>query len=409
MQWLSNGPNASGVYGAMRPSRVYRSLLLLLAISEWVGLTACNTSSTTQTPRTQPTASSALAGLPACRLPVSRAQLEPGNAFPPHVGGFLDLATGRYSEDANSSAVLDSPGGRVPTIYMTKASPVLRGSDAWLGPAGAPMTYDSAFARWLPVNQRSVSPDGTRFAYVDVAVQQSQIASRVHIVDVQTGADHVVVFPGPGLSQPTQFFAGVVAYTSQGVYLSLFGSNQGAGPDSGKLWLLDPDRGTMHKVTDVVGNSWLVAGSYGWTMLPSATASNPNRLVRLELNTGQLDVWWVDANYEPVSSTGAITSLNVIGVTGDGSPIVEGAGEVGNGADYTPVVDIWVIRAPDEAMPLDVSAADVASRSTMTWDGSATDSAGAWILLNDRLFLYRADGTFRKVASGPYSPSGACT
>jgi hypothetical protein len=347
----------------------------------------------------------------ACRLPVSR-PLEPGKAFSPHVGGFLDLATGRYTEDANSSAVLDPawPGGRVPTVYMTKGSPVLRGSDAWLGPAGAPMTYDAAFARWLPVNQRSVSPDGTHYVYVDVVGHQSADTSRVHIVDVRTGADHIVVFPGPGLSQPTQFFAGVVAYTSQGVYLSLFGSNQGAGPDSGKLWLLDPDRGTINKVTDVVGNSWLIAGSHAWTLVPpSATDSQRNSLVRLDLNTGQSDVWWVDANNEPVSSPGAATGLSVIGVTSDGSPIVEGAGEVGNGANYTPVVDIWVIRASQEAMPLDLSAADVASPSGLTWEGSALDSVGAWILLNDRLFLYRADGTFRKVASGPYSPSGACT
>ena len=103
------------------------------------------------------------------------------------------------------------------------------------------------------------------------------------------------------------------------------------------------------------------------------------------------------------------TRLSMIGVAGDGSPIVEGAGEVGNGANYTPVVDIWVIRAPQEAMPLDLSAADVAIPSGLTWEGSALDSVGARILLNDRLFLYRTDGTFRKVASGPYSPSGACT
>ncbi len=384
--------------------------MLLVAITMSVVLSACApNSAAAPTTRTKP-----LAGTPTCRLPVSRPQLELGNpTFPPYVGGFLDLPTGRYSEDANSTAVLDpaSPGGRVPTVYMTKASPVLRGSDAILAPAGAPMTYDSAFARWLPTNQRSVSPDGSRYAYVDAAVQQSQVTSRVHIVDVQTGADSVVaVFPGPGLSQRTQYLAGVVAYTMQGLYLSLFGSNAGAGPDSGKLWLLDPDAGTIHKVTDVVGNSWLVAGAYAWTMLPpSAAASNPNRLVRLDLNTGQQDEWWVDANYEPVSSSGATTSVSVIGMTGDGKPIVEGAGEVGSGTGYKPVVDIWVIRAPGQAVPLDISAADVTSRPTQTWDGSTTDTVGSWISLNDRLFLYRADGTFRMVASGPYSPSGACT
>jgi hypothetical protein len=273
------------------------------------------------------------------------------------------------------------------------------------------MTYDSTFARWLPTNQRSVSPDGSRYAYVDAAVQQSQVTSRVHIVDVRSGTDYVVaVFPGPGLSQRTQYLAGVVAYTTQGLYLSLFGSNAGAGPDSGKLWLLDPDAGTIHKLTDVVGDTWLVAGAYAWTMLPpSAAVSNPNRLVRLDLNTGQQDEWWVDANYEPVSSNGASTALSVMGMTGDGKPIVEGAGEVGIGTNYTPVVDIWVIKAPGQAVRLDISAADVTSRSTQTWDGSTTDSVGSWISLNDRLFLYRADGTLRFVATGPYSPSGACT
>jgi hypothetical protein len=65
----------------------------------------------------------------------------------------------------------------------------------------------------------------------------------------------------------TQWLAGVVAFTNQGVYLSLSASNQGAGPDAGKLWLLDLDRGTVQKVSDLSG-SWLVAGRYAWTFVP---------------------------------------------------------------------------------------------------------------------------------------------
>ena len=162
-------------------------------------------------------------------------------------------------------------------------------------------------------------------------------------------------------------------------------------------------------MSDVVGNSWLVAGAYAWTFVQAPGGpTNPNTLVRLDVSTGQLTTWWVDADYEPVSSPGAITELSVLGVDGTGSPIVEGSGETGDGASYTRVVDVWVISAPNQPVPLDLSAADIGSGSPMGWEGALTDSFGTWILLNDRLFLYGAGGTLSKVAEGSYSPAGTC-
>ena len=339
------------------------------------------------------------------------------------VGGFLEVPSGQYSDDAHSSAVLDpaSPGGRLPNVYMTTASPVLRGSDATLSPSGAALTYDAAFARWLPVPKASVSPDGARYAYVDAIAGVPLPTSRVHIVDVQTGADHIVVFPGAGLAQRTQYLAGVVAFSKQGIYLSLYGSNEGSGLDTGKLWLMDPDRGTIRKVSDQSSSEqgWLVTDDYAWTFASTLEASpvpsdggsiqpSANRLVRLDLKTGQLTLWWVDTDYEPVSSPGAATVLGVMGVDSAGSPIVEGVGEVGGGTNYTTVFDVWVIKAPNQAVPLDVSAANGGSSTIRTSDGAMTDSAGTWIAVNDILFLYGTDRTLRKVVDGPYSPSGSC-
>jgi hypothetical protein len=414
-----------------------RPLVVLVAIAQSMVLTACGVSSTSHlNPTPQSTASAASAapsptypsasgGTLACRLPVSRPQVQPANPYfaTGFVGGFLELPSGQYSDDAQSVAVVDpaSTGSRLPNVYMTTASPVLRGSDATLSPSGAALTYDAAFARWLPVSKASVSPDGARYAYVDGIAGVPLPTSRVHIVDVKTGADHIIVFPGADLAQTTQYLAGVVAFSNRGIYLSLYGSNQGSGPDTGKLWLLDPDRGTIHKVSDQPSSEqgWLVTDEYAWTFASTLEASpvptaggsiqpSANRLVRLDLNSGQLTQWWVDSGNEPASSPGAATVLGVMGVDGAGSPIVEGVGEVGDGRTYTTVFDVWVIKAPNQALPLDVSAADGGSSTIRTSDGAITDSVGTWIAVNGILFHYGTDRTFRKVAEGPYSPSGSC-
>lgn len=353
--------------------------------------------------------------IPTCRLPVSRPQVQPSNPYfvDGYIGGFLELPAGQYADDPRGTAVLDpdAPGGRAPIVYMSAATPVLRGSDAILSPPAADMTYDPPMSRWLPVPRSSISSDGTRYAYVDELPTSSLPTSRVHIVTVKTGAEKVLQFPDPDLAQITPFLPGLVAFTRQGIYLSLSGSNEGSGPDTGKLWLLDPDRGTIRKVTDVSGR-WLVTDTYAWTIVATAGSSSfANRLMRLDLSSGQLDQWWVDANYEPVSSQGAASGLSVMGLDAAGSPIVEGVGEVGNGQTYTYVFDMWVIKAANQAVAVDVSAADGgdAGAPITSWDGVLADSVGTWISLNKHLFLYARDGTFQKVADGPYSPAGSCS
>ena len=375
------------------------------------GSAATSAATVSSTPTVTP--ASAASGIPSRRLPVGRPQFQPDHGTLPtgFAAGFLALPSGQYAQDAQGDAVLEIDGGRGPSVFKTTASPVLRGSNATLSPGGAAMSYDAPFARWLPVPMASVSPDGVRYAYVDTIQNASAglPVSRVHVVDVKTGTDRLFVFPGPDLAARTQWFAGVVAFKTEGVYLSLFGPNEGSGPDTGKLWLLDPDRGTSRKVSDVVGNSWLVADAYAWTFISvPGGPTNPNTLVRIDVSTGQLTTWWVDANYEPVSSPGAATQLSVLGLDGSGGPIVEGSGETGGGASYTRVVDIWVIRTPNQPVPLDLSAADFGSGNPLGWEGALTDSFGTWILLNDRLFLYGRGGTFRQVAKGPYSPAGTC-
>ena len=388
--------------------------LVLAACGGGPAATSANTTVTVAPTSAASSASpTAARGIPSCRLPVGRPQFHPDNpSFTiGFAGGFFALPGGQYVDEPEGDSVLEIDGGRGPSVYKTTAAPVLRGSNATLSPAGAAMSYDAPFARWLPVPRASVSPDGVRYAYIDTIQNAAGglPASRVHIVDVKTGDDRLFVFPGAHLAASTQWFAGVVAFKTEGVYLSLFGSNRGSGPDTGKLWLLDPDRGTTRQVSDVVGNSWLVAGAYAWTFVSAPGGStNPNTLVRIDLSTGQRTTWWVNADYEPVSSPGAVTELSVLAVDEAGSPIVEGSGEAGGPATYTRVVDIWVIGAPNQPVPLDLSAAAIGSGSPIGWEGALTDSFGTWILLNDRLFLYDTGGTFRKVAEGPYSPAGTC-
>lgn len=397
----------------------------LLTIGLLLVLAGCaspaNTSSQSPVPHqtaistTEPSASpGASANLPTCRLPVSRGETAPDNPYfvTKLSGGFIDLPSGVYSGDPHGGAILDpaSPGGRAPSVFMTAAQPILRGNDSTTLPVG-PMTYDRAFGRWLPVPTPSVSPDGSRYVFVDT--QQRDVGlplSRIHLIDVASGTERVFTFPGPDLATITQYLAGVVAYSTEGVYLTLMGSNQGFGPDTGKLWLLDLQSGSISKITDVQGN-WSVANGYAWSFVPSPGTPGPfpNQLVRLDLAHGGVSTWWVDSTFEPVSSAGAVTALNVLGVDGTGNPIVEGVAEVGPGSSYQRHVEIWTFAAPEQARSLSLATSDSDGPvNALTSEGAVTDSFGTWIAFNDRLFLYTAKGSLVRVGETGSTPAGPC-
>lgn len=195
--------------------------------------------------------------------------------------------------------------------------------------------YDRAINRWLPVAASAISPDGLRFAYADYDLAggagsgATASTGRVHIVDGRTGADQVVFSGSPTFS--------VVAFTNRGLYLSQVALTRGGASPSG-LYLLDLGGGTPRPVAGadrtLDQNGWQIYGSNAWGVDFASGGGHidGNRVLSLDLETGQVDVWktWdegvlavvlgLDAQHDPIvgafasASAGASTSLGLNGL-----------------------------------------------------------------------------------------------
>jgi hypothetical protein len=100
-----------------RCTRMHRVLPLVFVVL----LTSCaeRPPSSAQSAKPASTASpSTSSGIPTCQISVSRPQFQPGNPnlVKDFVGGFLQLPSGQYTDDANSLASLDpaAPVGGCP-------------------------------------------------------------------------------------------------------------------------------------------------------------------------------------------------------------------------------------------------------------------------------------------------------
>jgi len=119
-----------------------------------------------------------------CRLPVI-VMRESGRPRPQGVSevGFVDTATGQYSKDASAS-VQGLPGGGSPPTIMKTGQPAM---PAW---------YSHALGRWLPVDQRSVAPDGRSYLWVQLLPAGSTYSNfqsaELHRFDVARASDVTV-------------------------------------------------------------------------------------------------------------------------------------------------------------------------------------------------------------------------
>ncbi|MDQ6885592.1 MAG: hypothetical protein M3077_15370, partial [Candidatus Dormibacteraeota bacterium] len=173
--------------------------------------TATPQESTAATPTTR--VSSSPASL-ACRLPIVEYAQQAQGLVPTR--GFLTVPGGQFTADPNGGFVQDGNN------YHSSARPYLSGG----GPgAGA---YDWQLQRWLPVELRSVSPDGAHYAY--------QNGSGIHDVEVATGKDRTLA-GSSGVDT-------VLYYAKEGVYFN----HAGVGPPGPGLWLLDPATGKIQAV-----------------------------------------------------------------------------------------------------------------------------------------------------------------
>lgn len=215
-----------------------------------------------------------------CRLPVMFNQHE----FE-YTGGFISFPSATYQADPNG-VLTGSPDN----IYSTQASPVLHGSGGW-------PYYDLAMRRWLPTGPGQTSPDGRSYAYI-VPVAPGTNPTKVHIVQVATGADHVISIGLP----PGGVGWYLEDYSGSAVFLAGEMANQGPAG----VWRLDVASGSLHELS-AAADVFLVQNGTAWIGINNPADPSPpvlqygqpvDSIAAVNLSTGGQTTWM----YEPGAS-----------------------------------------------------------------------------------------------------------
>ena len=299
---------------------------------------------------------SLVARLPDCRLPLFGPS--------PAQGQFLNIAGGQVTDDPRGGFVTDGTGSR------SLESPVLNGEPQ--------ASYDRPAQRWVPSAPTAVSPDGSRYAYIDYHVP---FHLDLHVVEVATGRDRTLALPtGPW---------SLLAFTSDGIYLHA--AYEGIGPG---LTLVDPDSGV---VTTAFSDSvvYLVSGNVAWIGArndadplppPPSMGVSYNEIQRRDLSTSQTTTWF----YSPGSNLYAVTAAN-------GSILVSGS----NGS----ATNLWAVTGPGQAVPITVPGSVDAVPNT---NGLVYDANGWWIGSLDGVYLWTQRTGAVLVSESLGAPAGAC-
>lgn len=298
---------------------------------------------------------SLLAQLPDCRLPLFSADSG---------GEFLNLRDGTLAVDPNGRFVTSA------SKTQSVATPVLAG--------GLPATYDPAAKRWVPAAATEISPDGSRYAYVDYIVPMH---AQLRIVDVASGTDRTLPLPnGPW---------GLLGFTSEGIYAS----QAFEGPSPG-LTLINPDSGALRTVfTDAFVN--LVSGQVAWVGArnasdtlpgPPGIGANFNEVDSRDLSTSRTKAWL----YRPGSNLFVLAAAN-------GSILVQ-AYDLGSGA-------LLVAGAPGQSQAVTVAGT---GRPVPLSGGLVNDANGWWLGSLDGLYLWTPHTGAVLVSELTAAPAGQC-
>jgi hypothetical protein len=247
---------------------------------------------------------------------------------------------------------------------------------------GSGLAYDRGYSRWLPVDWRSVSDDGTYYAYATYSdtVPTAGSYSVIHIVNVATGVDRAVNGSGQYI---------INDYVGTGVYLSRWiGGHDGPGPEIG--WILDPSTGGIRALAGGQKYGFSVGSGAGWrtdynpadpTVHQGMTG--PNRVTRVDLASGAETIWYYQQGADWVQ---------VLGFDGTGRPIVSsGTGQV---------VTVW--RMTDATHRTQLFSGSL----FMNW--AIADSHGIWFSDESATYLYTALSGLQKVASTGGQIAGGC-
>jgi hypothetical protein len=306
-----------------------------------------------------PQSVSLVAQLPDCKLPVFTSTESTAQ------GGFLNLRDG--------AVTLDPKGGFVPggLLSHSQASPVLYGQ--------LPATYDPAADRWVPGGR--ISPDGSRYAYVEYSSQGFDF--HLHVVEVATGRDRT-------LNLPTGNWT-LLAFTAAGLYVNQSYPEAGAAPG---LWLVNPDSGAVQTIfTD--STVQMLSGHAAWILArnesdpmpdPGGMGPSHNEVQSRDLITSQTTTWLYRSG----------SDIYLVGAA-DGSIVVSGR-ERG-------LATVLLVSAPGQAVPINVpETGDAVPLS----GGPIADANGWWLGSLDGIYLWTPHTGAILVSESLASPAGAC-
>jgi hypothetical protein len=159
-------------------------------------------------------------------------------------------------------------------------------------PAGSTF-YDRAYSKWLPTTRNAVSTDGSRYAYAEGNAVSLASQGKLHVVDVATGADHVIYSGSPVFH--------VIDFASEGIYLTPSAPDLEQG-----LWLMNPSDGQPKLISSTILRPTVGNGA-AWGLGFNSADPNPglagmigpqNEVLRYDLSNGSATPWL----YQPGAS-----------------------------------------------------------------------------------------------------------
>ena len=309
--------------------------------------TAGASASTTAAPTsTASTGSSGAANATICRLPIVAGQTPQA--------GFINYPSGSFDVD--------------PTGNLTSK--------------GSGLAYDRVYGRWLPVDWRFVSDDGSHYTYATYSDTEPGPGaySVVHIVTVASGVDRPLTKTGQYI---------INDYVGNGIYLSPWvGGHDGPGPQIG--WKLDPSTGAVHTLSGGEKYGYWVGSGAGWrtdynTADPTVHdgMTGPNRLIRIDLATGGEQTWFYQEG---------IDNVQMLGFDRQGRPLVS--------SSTGKVITLWVLT--------DASHRSLLYSGSSFFAAATADSHGIWFSDGSATYLYTPSAGLKKVSSTGGAIAGGC-
>src|SRR5256884_1725459 len=252
-----------------------------------------------------------------CRLPITGGST---------LGGFVSFPKGEFTPDPSSNKItMRGPAHHAPGV-----------------------SYDRAYARWVPASLALISPNGSHYAYVDENWT-------VHDVGITDGSDRVVGPSGSWLP---------LAYADAGIYVVPFDPE--TGPRAG-LWLF---RANGSRAVSQSGYWSIVGGGAAYGHPTRNPVLSPDQLVRLDLGSGTSSPWFRRPN----------EFIDVIGFDGSGHPIVFANGRLPADVDLATYHELWLVTGRNTGVNL-------ISGGLNFVPATISDTHGIWLWSSQGLYL----------------------